>query len=201
MDPQPHGFEDLQCRVVKLEKQNRRLKQLGAAALTIPVFLLIMGQTPSRKTVEANEFILRDDSGNVRVRLAINPARSGGAPEMFFFDEKGKPRLELDGGPGRSTDGGGTFSVYDGQGLPRGLFAATVSTGALVSIFDPDKAHPRLGQAVLGPGRVSVSDDKGFSASFGSEELVAPQTGETRTTSAASVVLFDKNKNVLWKAP
>ncbi len=50
-------------------------------------------------------------------------------------------------------------------------------------------------------GEVRVSDDQGFSATMGAEELVTPHTGETHKTSAASLVLFDKNKNVLWKAP
>jgi hypothetical protein len=69
MNSQPHGFEDLRDRVLRLEKQNRRLKQLGVAALIIPAILLVMGQAPSRKTVEANEFVLRDDNGNIRAKL------------------------------------------------------------------------------------------------------------------------------------
>jgi hypothetical protein len=31
--------------------------------------------------------------------------------------------------------------------------------------------------------------------------MVTPRTGETHKTSAASLVLFDKDKNVIWKAP
>lgn len=197
MNPQRDSLENIQVRLLKLENQNLRLKQLGAAALIVAASLIAMGQASSRKTIEANEFILRDDSGNVRARLAVNPKRSHGAPEMFFFDEKGNSRLQLDGGPGLVTDGGGTVTVYDGKGQPRGLFVATVSNGAIVSIFDPDG----VAQAFMARGMVTVSDDKGFSATLGSEELATPRTGETHQTSAASLVLFDKNKSVIWKAP
>jgi len=197
----PAGFEELERRLLSVEKQNRRQKQFGAALLTLITSLMVMGQTPSKKTVEANEFILTDSNGNVRAKLAVNPTRVGGAPEMYFFDEKGKPRVWLDGGPGKSTDGGGSITVYDGQGSVRGFFAATVSSGALLSIVEPEKAANHLGQALLGPGLLSVSDDKGFSAALGVQGLETSRTGETHRTSAASLVLFGKNKNVIWKAP
>ena len=71
MTSNPPGIEDVQDRLLKLEKQNRRLKQVGILALIIPPLLLIMGQSPSKKTVEANEFILRDDGGNARGRLEM----------------------------------------------------------------------------------------------------------------------------------
>jgi len=48
---------------------------------------------------------------------------------------------------------------------------------------------------------LSISDSKGFETIIGSTDLVTPSTGETHKTSAASVVLFDKDKNVIWQAP
>ena len=36
---------------------------------------------------------------------------------------------------------------------------------------------------------------------IGSIDLETPRTGETHKTSAASVVLFDKDKQVVWQAP
>jgi hypothetical protein len=87
------GLEDIQNRLLRLEKQNRRLKQLGAGVLIASASLIVMGQIPSKKAVEANEFILRDDGGKVRVRLAVNAKHAYGAPEMVFFDDKGNARL------------------------------------------------------------------------------------------------------------
>jgi hypothetical protein len=48
---------------------------------------------------------------------------------------------------------------------------------------------------------IKVFDDQGFEAALGTAELVTPRTGEMHKTSAASLVLFDKAKNVVWKAP
>ena len=53
----------------------------------------------------------------------------------------------------------------------------------------------------LAPGKVDVVDDQGFETVVGTQEVVTPHTGETHTASAASLVLLDKNKNVIWKAP
>ena len=94
---------DMQNRLLKLEKQNRRLKQVGAVALLVVTVLLIMGEASQKKTFEADEFILRDNSGNVRARLSMN-VPTGAAPgfpaaaQLVLFDEKGKKRVMLDGG-------------------------------------------------------------------------------------------------------
>jgi hypothetical protein len=49
--------------------------------------------------------------------------------------------------------------------------------------------------------RMQVDDAEGFAATLGATDLVTPRTGEKHKTSAASLVLFDKDKNVIWKAP
>ncbi len=41
---------------------------------------------------------------------------------------------------------------------------------------------------------------EGFQTVLGGTDLETPRTGETHKTSAASVVLFDKDKIVLWQA-
>jgi hypothetical protein len=48
---------------------------------------------------------------------------------------------------------------------------------------------------------MGVTDSEGFSATVGSESLVTERTGEQRQRSAASMVLFGKDKKVLWSAP
>src|SRR5262249_24865024 len=133
-------LEGIEGRLARLERQSRRQRKLGAIALIALAVLFAMGQAPSKKTVEANEFILRDDNRNVRVRLTVNPKRAHGAPEMLFFDDQGNPRLFLDGGLGAITDSGGGVAVYDGQGKPRGFFTATASGGAVISMWDPARS-------------------------------------------------------------
>jgi hypothetical protein len=53
----------------------------------------------------------------------------------------------------------------------------------------------------MGHSAVSITDEQGFSVILGATQLVTPRTGENHATSAASLVLLDKDKNVIWKAP
>ena len=206
----PHTLEELHDRLLKLEKQNRRFKQLGVAALIGVAALVVMGQAPSKKTIEANEFVLRDASGNVRARLSMNvPAdASAGYPsaaQLVFFDEKGKKRASLDGG---NTFGFSGLTLSDQEERVRGYFIEASAFGANLALQD-EQGHL---QTILGGGEVTVlgnvtargvhvEDVDGFAATLGVTDLVTPRTGEKHKTSAASLVLFDKGKNVIWKAP
>jgi hypothetical protein len=309
MESYSQGLEQIQGRLLKLEKQNRRFKQLGAVALIVAAALLVMGQASApRKTVEANEFILRDSSGNIRARLSMNVPK-GAAPsypaaaQLVFFDEKGKERASLDGGT--SAGGFAGLTLYDGQERNRAsftesdafgigpslllldekghvgtrlkygevlavdnvsahevsvadsvgnirarLFVTEKHTGNItlpgtstpvpmtfpstptLSLYDEkgkttgtlddlgvrfgnSEGHPSFSLAlgslmisgdghsgmVLTSGTLSMSDEQGFSAVLGQTTVVTPRTGETRKTSAASLLLFDNQRNVIWKAP
>jgi hypothetical protein len=70
--------------------------------------------------------------------------------------------------------------------------------GSMLAL-DNGKGEQRL---YMEPGHLELSDDAGFKSSLGvTKELVTLRTGETHQTSAASLLLFDKDKNVIWKAP
>ncbi len=301
MNSHQHSFEDLQDRLAALENQNRRFKQLGAALLIVVTSLIVMGQASSKKTVEADEFIVRDSSGKVRIKLAVDT--KSGAPEINLFDAEGKARVKLEAGflPG--------LSLYDSQERHRGTFATNDILGSSVLMlmhadgksgtltreddvfssevatlqatsnefilmddsgnkrarlfmtkkktenitlpgtsdsvpmtFNPthtltlydEKAQTKVmldsndisflnakgslgGQlgsglltvagdggtsgAMMVPGQMAIFDAEGFSAVLGVTTLGTPHTGETHRRSAASLVLFDKNRNVIWKVP
>ena len=171
--------------------------------LAVIAVILVMGQAPAKKTVEANEFILRDGNGNVRARL-----RMGGdffpVPELDLVDEKGTTRVRMRGG--RDQVGGAVnfsgISVFDEHGKERGIFDANENGAALafMNVKGADDALVR-GEGIMVSGPVTVSDNQGFQATLGTTDLVTPRSGETHRTSAASLVLFDKDKNVIWKAP
>jgi hypothetical protein len=158
-----------------------------------------MGQSPAKKTVEANEFILKDGNGKVRARLRMGEEGFPPAPELVLIDEKGITRVKLYGGYLVNFSG---INVFDEHGRERGMFDADENGAALafINVKGTDDALVRAeGINVAGP--VTVSDEQGFQATLGATELVTPRSGETHKTSAASLVLFDKNKNVIWKAP
>jgi hypothetical protein len=187
----PHDFGDLHDRLVTLEKQNRRFKQLGAALLFVFALLVVMGQAPSKKTVDANEFILRDDGGNIRARLFMTVKSTMNAPGM-------------------KTPTPGTFN-------PKATLALYDEKGQVNGVLDDDsiiffKSHVSLAGGALSIGdqtyglvvsrySVGLFDEQGFEATLGRSSLATPRTGETQMRSAASLVMFDKNKNVIWQAP
>jgi hypothetical protein len=45
MNPQVHNFEGIKCRQLKLEKQNRRFKQLGVAAASLLILCIVMSRS------------------------------------------------------------------------------------------------------------------------------------------------------------
>jgi hypothetical protein len=49
--------------------------------------------------------------------------------------------------------------------------------------------------------RVLLTDEPGFEAALGNSDLESSRTGTTSRTSAASLMLFGKDRHVLWKAP
>jgi hypothetical protein len=190
-------LKELQDRLLRVENQNLRFKQLGVAVLAVVAVLITMGQVRHEKTIEANEFILRDGNGNVRARLSMNETLSN--PEMVLLDDKGKKRIELEGGVGSRF--GGIVSVFDTQGQQRGLFSAR-DIGGGISLLD-SKGTPRT---TLSPGDVWVAggirleDDDGFAAWLGRTGLL--YQGENQTASAASLILVDNpHGKLIWRAP
>ncbi|HXQ26974.1 MAG TPA: hypothetical protein VN822_11240 [Candidatus Acidoferrales bacterium] len=131
MKSHPLDLDELQDRLTRLEEQNRRFKRLGVAVVVGITLLLIMGQAPARKTVEANEFILKDDSGNVRARLAISARAAGATSEMVLFDEKGNKSVRINGGI-RAISSGGGVSIFDPRGQERETLTVLQDSPSLV---------------------------------------------------------------------
>ena len=261
-------------RLEKLEKQNRRIKQIGALALILVGSVLLMGQAPAQRTVEANEFIVKDSAGRKRMGLTVlqggpvlemfdergEPAsivtsdglvffdsetkRFGSAVNrailtrtgLFFNDRQGKIVIRLGGSANpdltSSSEPEPTMSLFDGNekerlrananrtGTGAGFFVndpdgkavlslLTDQEKAAITLLAPDKPlgvtltldRNATGLQLYGNGSIQLTDSEGFMTTIGKTDLVTPRTGETSKTSAASVVLFDKDKKVLWKAP
>jgi hypothetical protein len=54
------SVEALANRVAKLEAQNCRLKKAGIASFIVAAAIIVMGQAPTKKVIEANEFVMQD---------------------------------------------------------------------------------------------------------------------------------------------
>jgi len=200
MDSSLNTLEDVRAMLLRLERQIRRIKRLGGIVLAVTAVILVMGQAPSKKTVEANEFVLRDDGGNIRARLFMTAKSTTTGKELLGIDDlrpitiPPEPTLALydDKGQVKAMFNGGNISFLDSQGHLSGELMG----GVLSLAGNGDSSF-----AVLTPYNLNLSDGDGFSATLGVASLVTPRTGESHKTSAASLVMFDKNKNVIWKAP
>ncbi len=82
---------DLAQRVEKLEKANRRLKLAGVLVLALVGCLLLLGVASPKRTVEAEEFILRDANGELRVNLSMTAE----GPALIFVDANRVTRVVL----------------------------------------------------------------------------------------------------------
>jgi hypothetical protein len=186
-------------RLNALEKQNRWMKRIGVAAIVIAASLLVMGQKAAvNRTIEANEFLLRDSNGTVRSKWVVTQD----GPRLLLLDGNGKERVVMYcnafGGGGLGL-GGIAFPGYGGAATSMGFIGPTDKTGPLIMMTQAESSihlATREGNPLIG-----IEDKEGFSATVGSTDLVTERTGETHQTSAASVILFGKDKKILWKAP
>ena len=153
--------------------------------------LLIMGQAPSKKTVEANEFVMRDGDGKARALLTTVEDNA----DLILYDAMDRGRMELK----VDSAGGASLNLFNAQGSP----IAAVSGGD-AAVLNLGKTGGEDLSATAAPGIVPsliLSDKDGFQTTNGGTDLVTPQTGAARKTSAASVVMSDKQNHVIWKAP
>ncbi len=88
-------------RVDALERQNWRLKVIVGAAILAVASLGLMGLTEQHRIVEAEQIVVRDSQGRVRVTIGT-PKSSGAAvglqaedPAIWITDEKGQDRAIL----------------------------------------------------------------------------------------------------------
>ncbi|HEX4546489.1 MAG TPA: hypothetical protein VH110_09015 [Candidatus Acidoferrum sp.] len=101
----------LAARVAKLEAQNGKWKLASLLLALASSSLVLMAARPAdhidpnvihARTVEAQDFVLKDDDGQVHARLTLNPAikrqLNGGrvqimnpafGPALQFYDDKG----------------------------------------------------------------------------------------------------------------
>lgn len=130
------NIDDLAARVVRLERENRKLKRVGLAVLAAAACAVLMAQAHGRRVVEAESFVLKDSTGKTRAVLhmaKIGPGVTIGAdgkvkqesqepvetgPALTFTDKDGKLRVIL--GVKRDWDGDSAeLSLLDQYGNAR----------------------------------------------------------------------------------
>ena len=208
-------LDALLSRVERLEKENRRLKQGALAFLLLIASVGLMAQTkqkPSAPTssqrqkgrapapapagptaVEAQSFILKDLNGHVRAELGL----TGSTPSLKFKDESGSALVTL----ALNTDapGGPLLLLSDPQHHAAVALSVLEHAGPQLSLTG-ERADIQLHMGVAPDGTtLELSDKNGFTTSIGSG--VVAKNGQAKQTSAASIVLYGKQRKVLWSVP
>ena len=178
---------DINARLEKLERENRRMKKIAIVVVVVASVLFISGQAKTNKVVEANEFRLLDASGKERATLHV----FRGQPELFIRSLNGESDVLL------GTDTSGPFLR---MGPLTGKATATLNPDNLSLEGPVGKLRIALNHEAGGPN-LTIEDNEGYSTVLGRSDFVQAKTGKQEQTPAASLVLFDKDKKVLWAAP
>lgn len=220
---------ELIARLGKLERDNRRFKSLGAAALALAAALgLIAAARAVPDAIKAREFDMVDQTGKVRVKIAMDCIPNDCWPAVSLFDANGKALTDIGAGTLSVSGEEGTMELLDNDlqirggkgGLVNLEVQSRVAPDAELSLSDNGGTDVLLtsyrgGGLDLGgeggnsvtlhavPPSVEIADSKGYLMEIGHTELSAPSTGATQKTSAASIVMFDNGKmhHLIWQAP
>ena len=144
-------LDHLTQRLDRLERENRRLRLLGALALLGASALVLMGQTapsPVVNTLEAERFVLRDGAGNVRASLGLRP---DGTAALVLADDTQQERVVLS----VTAPGLAGLDLSDRTGHLRAGLGVRADGAAQLSLLDQGD-RPRVEIKAHGDGRPSV---------------------------------------------
>lgn len=183
------AIDVLNGRLDRLEKENRKLKRTLMVLCLAGGALFVMGQTQGvPKVVVAEKFVLKNAAGEEAARLEMTDT----GPQLKMQDARAnRPEYTSIINPTviRMYKTGGENNANSVMG-PAGMFF-TIQEG---------KEEQKVGIHASGP-TIELSDKQGFETVIGSTNLETKKTGESRKTSAASIVIFNKAGTVIWKAP
>jgi hypothetical protein len=196
MEPHDSTVQALTERIAKLEVQNRRFRKAAIAALVVASALAVMGQAPTRRVLEANEFVLKDASGTMRARLSMEMTDR---PTLTFYRDKTHSSASLAGGdePFLVLNRAGTNELVQ-LGANRtfyglGLYEQEIRAGLSVQNGNPGiELYDEAGKP-----QVSIEADKKNGEFI---TLGGTPGKQSAMFSNVGAVLFGKDKEVLWSA-
>src|SRR5215469_16215685 len=143
LDVSPEDGMDLNARLEKLERENRRMKKIGIVGIVFASVLFFSGQA------EANEFRLLDASGKERATLHV----FRGQPELFIRSLNGESDVLL------GTDTSGPYLV---MGPVTGKATVTLNPNNLSLEGPVGKLRIALNHEAGGPN-LTIEDNEGYS--------------------------------------
>ena len=204
---------DLNQRLKRLERDNRRLKAFVSGVIVLAAALGgIHAAKPDPQKITAREFDVVDNNGRVAVKLFAGWSDAG----LEMFDQHGRKRAEFTTIP----IGWSFIQLHDEQGMAEvsimgrqpqeGLAKGTHPLPPEITL-NGDGSHIALNgkggrESVFlqaHPASIEIADSNGYIMDLGSTDTEAPLTGATQKPSAASIMMFgnDSQHHVIWRAP
>jgi hypothetical protein len=153
------GAADLtmEQRVERLEQAQRRWRRLAVGAMLGLAGVMLMGQKPAPRIVEAERFVLRDAAGRVRAELGMDTEQS---VALRFRDADNMPRLSV------GTENGASVVVLNEQGGKVRAGLVTLPQGApALTLYDTNgKNRAELALTREGAPALTILDRDGFLA-------------------------------------
>lgn len=152
----------------------------------------IVAEQLEAESISAERLTIRDAEDKTRAILDVDSL----GPGLWLYDEKGVPRAGLD------VDSlGSKLRLFDEKGKPRaGLAVSSEVTG--LGLYDENgvpRASLRVGNR--GPSIDLWGSDGNHRLALRRTELERVKTGQGIIRPESSIVLFDKEGKVIWKAP
>jgi len=120
-----------------------------------------------------------------------------GIPGLELYDEAGHPRATI---AAPKVGASLSLSSPDEKAISN-LWVDSYEPGSGMSISGPaGNFRLALGESIGGPS-ILIEDNEGYSSILGRTDLLTTTTGRKERTPAASLVLFGKDKKLLWSAP
>jgi hypothetical protein len=123
----------LEIQQSKLQRSNKQLRMFVGGLMLLCGALLTMAQTSSTvpDTLEAQQFLLRDNSGKLRAAMGVT---SDGAVGINLDDPTGHTRLTVD----LDASGVPGVDLYDQNGLRRATIALGSTGEPGIGLYGPN---------------------------------------------------------------
>ena len=173
---------NLEQRLARLERANRRMKRIGALVLVVAAAALLSGAAQGKELphLEVASLTVKDQDGDVRAKLS--PLETGAS--LNLYDKGGKTQAEF-----RTVADVGSGLILAGKDGVQATLTVGAGSSAL-DLYDKD-GKVRAGLTVLGDGSPSL-------LLFDKEETprAVLDTGTTKTA-AGTLTLYDAKGDVI----
>jgi hypothetical protein len=198
-EPTVH-IDALTQRVERLERVSHRWQMIASAAVVVLGVVLLLGTTnhhmPVGQEIQARAFVLVDQQGKPLARLGLLPH---GALGLGFYDRGKQSRILLS----VEADGSSSVSLFGKDGKGGALLAVSSSGAASLRLIDVNwKSRVALATWPNGAPFLQLADRTGKDrVLLGYNDLKVTATGDIVERSTPSLILFDHDETILWRAP